>query len=1551
MNKLMKKSIACVLAFSAMLSAVPATATKKIAESDEWHTSSDLLFSEDFEKEFTWGKTATGTAPIPYPETNSTKWQGNSGAKGFRLSAGVADPTGGDDGMLKITLPYSSAEGEIQKSFWLDHAKQPVNDTKKGITVFEQSLYFDSDESFVNGRRDEDYFMCQLYYPNDTSGLTSFIAYVIRPDGITSVSLNSAPTGNGILTLPRDEWIKLITVIDYDNNKWYVYLKEADGTVTNITSANYSTSYTKAMQYARFTYTDMPGEGESSWVGVGCANVYKYSDKKDFWKKYADVYWEEDFDGKGYAAASTNGGTRHFKDSSGADYFRYNSKNVSIETVKDPSGADNEAVKLTATQINASTASYIWYDQSNPMPQGEDLDKEYIYEQKYYLTDNSLENSGNIMWQMYDKAGSNGKIAFVAWKDGFNTSNTSSAVTDGNKYILPKNEWFTLRGVVNYKAGKIDFYVIKSDGTKDFVFTNTLNSAQKNGIGKVRATYSVKPDVNESNSLYIDDIYYYTLNPEKVELPAGYIGMTGEGEAKLGNTIKVNPTFKDNKAPYNYKIQWYRAIAGMYNYIDGTVKMIEGATGTSYTVTDADKGCYLFAKLIADGDSIAEGVGEIEVDTYPGVKDEKWGVGVGESFFKKVRTLFFEENYDDKAYAWEQAVNSGTKYFNDSDGNTIWKFNTSAMLATAGNDPSGRGGKAFKITAPYSGTDTTKHFWYDHNIDLKHDDMNKLHVYEQEIYLDDKALTNGGHIMAQFMHTNNTGRILYVLRDDGVNVSNTNATPVTEYKLPRNEWFKVVTILDYQSASYIVKIFEAGGDVHNVLTGTLSAEFKTNGTMRVRNTYSETVTSAFSDSTVYFDNAAYYSTDEMLAAVHNLRIGGENRVGKVIKAEYDKVGDVLPERDMKFQWYRADSKEPWDFSLHMLGEDEMLGENFKKIEGATGDEYIPTKADEGKYIKLEAVFTSPDGGRETMWTQPWYIRPAVDYEITNPEITLSDGTKAAVNFKNNTDSRIDAVMVVAKYSGEALSGVKFASFGVDGNKEETIRKEFEVGNVADTDTLKLMVIKDWKNITPLFEGITMTAGDIRSIPVPEIVVSGDDVSVLWNGESILDIIEGRYLTFRSTTENDHWIGTKYKKGTDMGFSYQEDNICGIINQSIETSQDDWSFKIVLEGKKAIVDATQTNIIEGRWNPEMKGFEYKYTGIMRANDTEDYHKNSTAGWANTGMVEFLDYFLERMSIQDRTLNNNTNGDLYDYIGYELGGKWNKLPKLSVFYDYLREGKYFVQCYLNEGDKIAMLDANANGWTSELLYSSHDMLASLCWSWYDVHYLMHNAIPALGSCDNFEVSASWLFKPTSAEYNREVIEEAVEPDWRNSPNYQLPRYSTDWNNKFDEQVGGTEWEDGMAWSRTDYDAYWDKEVGYDDNYSVAFDRDENSKKASTWFNSCYFGFPGEFMKTRGKTFRVSAMVKTENLTGEAKLCVVNGRGRFTIPGYIDNGDPASSQLQYVYADSLTGTNDWTPVRLEFTGIDGNAVFYLTYIEMIATGEGKAWFDNVKIECISE
>ena len=64
MMNTIKRKISVLLAAVMLFSTMPVFAMDKIAENDEWHTWSDSLFNEDFEKEFTWGKTATGTATI-----------------------------------------------------------------------------------------------------------------------------------------------------------------------------------------------------------------------------------------------------------------------------------------------------------------------------------------------------------------------------------------------------------------------------------------------------------------------------------------------------------------------------------------------------------------------------------------------------------------------------------------------------------------------------------------------------------------------------------------------------------------------------------------------------------------------------------------------------------------------------------------------------------------------------------------------------------------------------------------------------------------------------------------------------------------------------------------------------------------------------------------------------------------------------------------------------------------------------------------------------------------------------------------------------------------------------------------------------------------------------------------------------------------------------------------------------------------------------------------------------------------------------------------------
>ncbi len=876
MNKLkLIRKISLLLAAALFTATMPVFAVESIANSGNWHSYSDILLEDEFQGEFTWSTTKTTNSPavIPYPDSDSALWRGCSSKTVFNLTQGVKNPVDGVDKMLKISFPHDVVEGDVQKSFWFDHANQKITDTRSGITVFEQKLYFDSEKSFINGRRDEDYFMCQMCYVNDAGKTVQFIPYVIRPDGVTAVSLSSTPSGNGVLTLPRNEWIKMVTMMDYDNNKWYTYLVKEDGTQTNVTSGNYPiASYPKPTEYTRLTYTDFVEAGENSWVGIGSVKVYKYAKKSDYWKKFADINWNEDFEGKSYADNGKTTGTKYFKDADNNDFIQYNTGNPSFSVVADPTGENNEVAQIKATFKAANTASNFWYAQSNLMPQNSNLTKLHIYEQKYYLTDNVFENNGNIFWQVWDAGGKmNGVVFLCMWKDGFNNSASNSAVADSNKYTIPKNEWFTLRAVIDPTSGKTDVYVIRANGKKDFVYTATL-PALKSGLGKVRAQNNLYPKNGESISIYIDDIRYYTKNSREFIPPLGLKGVKITGDAEVGKKLSAEAFFENSKAPYAYNIQWCRADAGVYNYIENPVEEIIGETNSSYTVTEADKGHYIFAKIIANAEDIIEG-GNGVLGTYP--EDSLLGVNIGEGFYKTPRSIFFGENFDDKAYAWTTAINTGTKTFKDEKGNEIIRYNSQSMLSDTVKDPAGREGKAFELTAKYTESDAMRSMWFDHNSLLKNDGLKDLHIYEQEIYLDDKALKNDGMIMAQFLHTNDTGKILYAIRDDGFNTSHTSLTPLVEYKLPRNEWFNLITILDFEGMTYSIKIKKANGETDDIMSAALpDAAFKTNGVVRVRSTYQESVSESFKEARVYFDNINYYSTnekapDETLGMEHN----------------------------------------------------------------------------------------------------------------------------------------------------------------------------------------------------------------------------------------------------------------------------------------------------------------------------------------------------------------------------------------------------------------------------------------------------------------------------------------------------------------------------------------------------------------------------------------------------------------------------------------------------------------------------------------------------------
>lgn len=467
-----------------------------------------------------------------------------------------------------------------------------------------------------------------------------------------------------------------------------------------------------------------------------------------------------------------------------------------------------------------------------------------------------------------------------------------------------------------------------------------------------------------------------------------------------------------------------------------------------------------------------------------------------------------------------------------------------------------------------------------------------------------------------------------------------------------------------------------------------------------------------------------------------------------------------------------------------------------------------------------------------------------------------------------------------------------------------------------------------------------------NLPIIEIVQISGSTYARWNGQDIVKIKNNRWLCFRSTIEDDHWLGTEHNP-IDLGWSYQEANARGYINNTVDIRKTNSTFEIELNGYKDKVPGVyQKILIKGSWDYQLQGYEYEFTTTLNGN-LENWYLQSTPGWASRGKIEVFDYHSERMSILDRVYNNNLNGDLYDYVIFSNDKEnYTKIPKLAVPYTMPKEStaKYFYDFRLSKGGTINLVDKTEKGWEATLLDCTGNTRIEICWSWYDIHNLLENSVPPRNPLDKiqtFTLSQSWLFRPTSPSRNNEISNKAVEVDWRSQPNYQVPEFSR--NNKFDTQIGSNHSQ--HAWLKSSTYCKWDTLVGFDDHYSVAIKHTIN--KGSAWF-SWYLGRPFEFESVKGKRFRFTAMVNTQNCIGAVKVKIGVGQSKTMsiVRGFDLTGtSPISTWL---FSDTLTTSTDgyWKELSVEFDAQEqGTDTFVLDF-----EGVGNAWFDNVVIEPVS-
>ena len=216
--------------------------------------------------EWTWGAYPGGAPAVTYPD-GKVNWRSSTGGTDMDFTTGVADPTFGDATMLKI---HGSTSGSKKtaglKSLWIDQNTEMAAEAK-GVYAVDLGLYF-SDESMVDGG----YFMLQLT-PN---GSSAFISCIIKPDGLYRTL--SATTPSYAMSLPRNEWLKLIVLIDYDSSKWSVSIAKTDGTVLSAVISSSWPAPQATLARTRMTYVDTVSELKpSTWMGMDYFRYYKLS--------------------------------------------------------------------------------------------------------------------------------------------------------------------------------------------------------------------------------------------------------------------------------------------------------------------------------------------------------------------------------------------------------------------------------------------------------------------------------------------------------------------------------------------------------------------------------------------------------------------------------------------------------------------------------------------------------------------------------------------------------------------------------------------------------------------------------------------------------------------------------------------------------------------------------------------------------------------------------------------------------------------------------------------------------------------------------------------------------------------------------------------------------------------------------------------------------------------------------------------------------------------------------------------------------------------------
>lgn len=479
---------------------------------------------------------------------------------------------------------------------------------------------------------------------------------------------------------------------------------------------------------------------------------------------------------------------------------------------------------------------------------------------------------------------------------------------------------------------------------------------------------------------------------------------------------------------------------------------------------------------------------------------------------------------------------------------------------------------------------------------------------------------------------------------------------------------------------------------------------------------------------------------------------------------------------------------------------------------------------------------------------------------------------------------------------------------------------------------------------------------------------------------VFECWEDRFFRFRCRGGDPRWIGSDFI-GIDPGWGFFDPQLAGYVPLSVEFSDhpEEGTFIVAFRGKKANFPSRNDLTLIGRWMEEAQAFSYEMQMEFES-DLEDLYQNSTRsmnGWKEhpdkPTMIEIVDFMTQYASLQDinQTQEADTPRPLYQWmVMSENGENWVKAPRIHINDEVAArnwqdsEGSlvYFPTQYGRVGSFFGFVDHEYGGWILRPLEVPSPIRYCICWYFYDVHMQSMEAIPPRGSQERVSLSFRCEFMPVDGETSRQIVSSAREYAWRDQERYDLP--VMDYENHFDQSLvdmPGEETTHTRFWTPSDGNCRLDRMVGCEAPGSACIERNGAGAQPSAWY-CVNWGIPYDEKQIIGRRFRMSAMVKCENVTGRARVGMVSRYvGGDIFYGYMthyDDGEPrpvggsmggysveeGMRDMHWVFSDSVKGTQDWTKVSVEF---DIYGILNNVFLEMY--GDGKCWFDDVVIEDI--